>query len=165
MWDTVVTVARWRKGTSNGVSSRRALLASSALAGLSLCLLSSEASAAQFGADACSVALAGKSRAVIEQFLKEYPADGLACLATATTSTDGGNARGGHGSNGVSGPGDNGGSGTRPGNGNAGSSGHGSSSGNGGNGGNGNGNGNGGGGGSGSGAGNGDGGDGGNGGS
>jgi hypothetical protein len=92
MLHKVLTHARWRAGTSNGVSSRRALLASSALAALSLCLISTEASAAQFGADACSAALAGKSRAVIEQFLKEYPTDASACLATATTSTPGGNA-------------------------------------------------------------------------
>lgn len=71
MWDRVVTLARWRKGTSNGVSSRRSLLATSALAGLSLCLLPNGASAGQFGAEACSAALAGKSRAAIEQFLKE----------------------------------------------------------------------------------------------
>src|ERR1700691_4766547 len=129
MWDRVVTVARWRKGTSNGVSSRRALLASSALAALSLCLLSSGASAAQLGADPCSVALAGKSRGAIEQFLKEYPADRLACLATATTSTEGGNARGGHGSSGASGPDGSGpgaGNGGSNGNGNGSSSGHGS---------------------------------------
>jgi hypothetical protein len=125
--DRVLTLAHWRRGTSNRVSSRRALLATSALAGLSLCLLSSQASAAQVGADACSAALAGKSRAAIEQFLKEYPADGLACLATATTSTVGGNPRGGNGSNGVGGPGGSGPGGSN-GNGHGGSSGHGSSS-------------------------------------
>ena len=124
MLDRMLTLVNWRRGTSSGVSSRLALLATSALAGLSLCLLSGEASAAQFGADSCSAALAGKSRAAVEQFLKEYPVGGLACLATATTSTNGGNAHGGHGSNGVSSPGATGGSGPS-----GGSAGHGSSGG------------------------------------
>src|SRR5262245_49999643 len=114
VWDRMLSVAPWRKGTSNGVSSRRALMASSALAALSLCLVSSGASAAQFSADACSAALAGKSRAAIEQFLKEYPAGASACLATATTSTSGEHGRGGHG-----------GSGSTTGHGNGGGSGHG----------------------------------------
>src|SRR5580693_2681782 len=118
MSDRVVTLARWRNGASNGVSSRRALLSTSALVGLSLCLLSSGASAAQPGADACSAALAGKSRAAIEQFLREYPAGDSACLATATTSAPSGNARGGHG---------NGPAGSGPSAGNGGGSGHGSS--------------------------------------
>jgi hypothetical protein len=121
MWDRMVTFARRRKGPSNEVFSRRALLATSALAGLSLCLFSGEAGAGQFREDRCSAALAGKSRAAIEQFLREYPADRLACLATATTSADGATARGGQGSNGA------GGSGA----GSAGSSGHGGGSGNG----------------------------------
>ena len=90
MWNGVVTLAHWRKGTSNGVSSINARCWRVRPGpGLSLCLLSGEASAAQFGADLCSAALAGKSRAAIEQFLKEYPVGGLACLATATTSTNG----------------------------------------------------------------------------
>jgi hypothetical protein len=65
-------------------SLRFGLLASSVLAGFSLCL--EPASAAQSTADACSAVLMNRSPATIEQFVKEYPVDGEACLATATTS-------------------------------------------------------------------------------
>src|SRR5580698_6450402 len=80
MWDRMVTFARWRREPASEVSSRRALLATSALAGLSLCLLSGGADARQIHKDLCLTALAGKSPAAIEQFLREYPADRLACL-------------------------------------------------------------------------------------
>lgn len=86
-----------------------ALRASSAL--FTFGLLFPTASPAQSAADACSAVLANRSRAAIERFLKEYPVDGQACLATATTSPgasvgggssggSGGGGSGGHGSGG-----------------------------------------------------------------
>src|SRR6516165_132592 len=63
---------------------RFALLAGSALAGFSFCL--EPASAASSAADACAAVLMNRSAAIVEQFVREYPVDSEACLATATTS-------------------------------------------------------------------------------
>ena len=63
---------------------RFALLASSVLAGFSFCL--EPASADPSTPDACSAVLMNRSPATIEQFVREYPVDGEACLAMTTTS-------------------------------------------------------------------------------
>jgi uncharacterized membrane protein YgcG len=80
-----------------------ALLASSALVGFSSLLQT--ASAARSAAAGCSAVLANRSQAAIERFLKEYPVDGQACLATATTSQGAGSSGGSGGHGGGSGGG------------------------------------------------------------
>ena len=99
----VLARAQERKGMPRKVSHILALLTNSALAGLSLCLLTEPAGAT--AGHACSAALMSGSRAAFEQFLKEYPLAGDACLARARTSQGFafGNAGGGHGSSNGSG--------------------------------------------------------------
>src|SRR6516165_10036847 len=85
MWNGMITLYRVpsRKDTQRITSHRLAVLASSALAGLTLCLLVEPASAT--AGHACSAALTSRSRAEMEQFLRDYPLAGVACLARART--------------------------------------------------------------------------------